>query len=264
MITFADKNLPTRYKDCNRRLQGVFTQNRIIMKEEDKVYINSLTDQEIVKGILDRDTRITRLYLYEKCYPLFKALYTRYYTDCEDCLEFINAIYLYLMIPNEKTGKCYLESFGFGCSFICWLKIVAMNYCHQLYRKRIDVDDSDEEELDDEILAGGDYRQLFRTRVNVISIDGTDQDEENECRVDRLPVDTDTIDTDELDKEDVATVLHLMKNPNYRELIRYRYVKEMTNIETAKILGMTMPNYYNAHKHAKEQCMKVLRKEGLL
>ena len=108
------------------------------MKEEDKAYINSLTDQEVVRGILDRDARITRLYFYEKCYPLFKALYIRYYTDCEDCLEFINAIYLYLMTPNEKTRKCYLESFGFGCSLTWWIKINATNYCRQLYKKRIE------------------------------------------------------------------------------------------------------------------------------
>lgn len=234
------------------------------MNDKERKYVQSLTDQEVVKGILDRDARITRLYFYEKCYPLFKALYTRYYTDCEDCLEFINAIYLYLMVPNERTEKCYLESFGFSCSFTCWLKIVAMNYCHQLFRKRGDVDGSDEEELDQEILAGGDYRQLFHARIDVVSIDGTDQDEENEYKVDRLPLESDTLDTDELDKEDVATVLHLMRNPRYRELIRYRYVEEMSNTETAKILGMTMPNYYNAHKHAKAQYEEVLRKEGLL
>lgn len=234
------------------------------MDDKERKYIQSLTDQVVVRGILDRDARITRLYLYEKCYPLFKALYTRYYTDCEDCLEFINAIYLYLMVPNEGTGKCYLESFGFSCSFTCWLKIVAMNYCHQLFRKRGDVDGSDEEELDQEILAGGDYRQLFNTRIDVVSIDGTDQDEENEYKVDRLPLESDTLDTDELDKEDVAIVLHLMKNSDYRELIRCRYVKEMSNTETAKMLGMTMANYYNAHKRAKAQCKEVLRKEGLL
>ena len=44
-------------------------------------YIESLTDEEIVSAILNRDTRITRLYLYEKCYPLFKACYDKYYTD---------------------------------------------------------------------------------------------------------------------------------------------------------------------------------------
>lgn len=234
------------------------------MNDKERKYVQSLTDQEVVRGILDRDARITRLYFYEKCYPLFKALYTRYYTDCADCLEFINVIYLYLMTPNKETGKCYLESFGFGCSLACWLKIVVMNYCHQLFRKRVIVDRFDDEELDEEILAGVDYRQLFHTRVNVVSIDGTDQDEENEYRVDRLPLESDTLDTDELDKEDVATVLHLMKNSDYRELIRCRYVKEMSNTETAEILGMTMPNYYNAHKRAKEQCMEVLRKEGLL
>lgn len=236
------------------------------MDDKERKYIQSLTDQVVVRGILDRDARITRLYLYEKCYPLFKALYTRYYTDCEDCLEFINAIYLYLMVPNEGTGKCYLEGFGFGCSLTWWIKINATNYCRQLFRKRVDVEENidEEDELDEEILAGGDYRQLFHTRKDVVSLDGTDQDEENEYWADRFLVDTDTINTDELDKEDVATVLHLMESPNYRELIRCKYIKEMSHTETAKMLGMTMANYYNAHKRAKAQCKEVLRKEGLL
>lgn len=43
------------------------------MIKKDFEYIESLSDQEIVEAILNRDTVITRLYLYEKCYPLFKA-----------------------------------------------------------------------------------------------------------------------------------------------------------------------------------------------
>ena len=235
------------------------------MKNKDKIYIESLTDEEIVKGILSRDSRITRLYLYEYCYPLFKVLYTRYETDCESCVEFINDIYLYLMTPTS-AGLCYLERFKFGCRFIWWLKISATNYCRQVYRKKSGGENSEENELDDETLAANDYRQLFSQKVRVISIDdicGND-DEKNIDMMDRLPVDYDTIDEEGINKEDVIAILHLMKNPTYRELIRYRYVKELSNQETAEKLGMIMDNYYNAHKRAKEQCMEVLRKEGLL
>ncbi len=47
------------------------------MKQEDRQYIESLTDREIVDAILQRDTRVTRLYLYEMYYPLFKARYDK-------------------------------------------------------------------------------------------------------------------------------------------------------------------------------------------
>ncbi len=205
------------------------------MTDENRTYIQSLTDQEVVKGILDRDTRITRLYLYMKCYPLFNALYNKYYTDCESCVEFINDVYLYLMTPNESTGRCYLSTFSFGCSLPCWLKIVVANYCHQLFRRKIDV----------------------------VSIDDSEQ-EENGSLADRLPVDSVTMDTDELTKEDAAIVLHLMPNPNYRSLIRYFVVEEKSNEETAALLGITMGNYYNTKRRAIRQCKEVLRKEGLL
>lgn len=45
--------------------------------------LNHYTDQKIVQAILRRDTFITKEYLYRKCYPLFKAVYDKYYTDCE-------------------------------------------------------------------------------------------------------------------------------------------------------------------------------------
>ena len=35
-----------------------------------------------------------------------------------------------------------------------------------------------------------------------------------------------------------------------------------SNEETAEALGMTMDNYYNKHKLAKEQYVRVLRKES--
>jgi len=56
------------------------------------------TDQEIVQAILRRDTFITKDYLYRKCYPLFKAIYDKYYTDCENPIELINEIYVYILI----------------------------------------------------------------------------------------------------------------------------------------------------------------------
>ena len=112
------------------------------MKQEDRLYIESLTDKEIVEAILRRDAKITRLYLYEMYYPLFKARYDKYYTNCETCLEFINEIYVYIMTPGVKSGKCYLASFGYSCRFEHWLKIVVENYCHQLYKKKDELIDN--------------------------------------------------------------------------------------------------------------------------
>ena len=108
------------------------------MNQSHKYYIENMTDREIVNAILDRDTLVTRLFFYEKCYPLFKARFDKYYTDCTSCLEFINDMYCYIMEPGERTGKCYLSTFKFSCTFICWLRIVTENYCRQLFKKKSD------------------------------------------------------------------------------------------------------------------------------
>ena len=63
---------------------------------------------------------------------------------------------------------------------------------------------------------------------------------------------------------DVGILLNLMPNARYRDLIRYRYVEEKSNEETAELLGMSMSNYYNKHKLAKEQFISVLKKEGMI
>lgn len=196
------------------------------MKKDDKIFIDSLSDKEIVELIIERDSTVTRLFLYEKCFPLFKANYDRYYTDCDSCLEFINEIYLYLLTPRDKTGRNPLNSFGFSCSLEYWLKIVVENYCHQLYKKR----------------------KIETEKINY---------------TDRFTDYSVTIDINSINKSDIEKVLNMMANKRYRELIRYRYIEQKTNEETAALLSMNMDNYYNKHKLAKEQFTQVLSKEGL-
>lgn len=192
--------------------------------------IEHYTDQEIVKAILRRDAFITKEYLYMKCYPLFKAIYEKYYTDCDNCLEFINEIYVYIMYPHKETHISKLAGFGFKCTLTMWLKIVSENYCHQIYTRRINTYDSIE----------------------------TDSD--------RKLADDDSLltETKNLDMDDLNKILATMPNERYRKLIKYRYVAEKTNEETALLLSLTIANYYNIHKRAKEQFCNALRKEGLI
>lgn len=200
------------------------------MKLEDRQYIESLTDQDIVDAILRKDTKITRLYFYEKCYPLFKVCYDKYYTDCESCLEFINQIYLLVMTPRKSTDVSPLQAFEFRCSLPMWLKIISENYCKQLFIKKIDISD-----------------------VSIVPSDRFNY-EENSLN----------LDFSSIYASDLKEILNMMPNERYRRLIELRYIKEKTNEETAEILGMTMDNYYNKHKLAKTQFCNILKKEGLL
>ena len=192
--------------------------------------IESLTDKEIVNALLKRDAKITCLFLYEKCYPLFKTCYDKYYTDCETCIEFINQIYLLIMTPRQSTGVSPLQTFGYRCTLTTWLKIISENYCKQLFRTRITTSDSQECSSDRSANVDDSIEMYFRS----------------------------------IYADDVKKVLEMMPNIRYRHLIELRYIEEKTNEETAMALEMTMDNYYNKHKLAKAQFCNILRKEGLI
>ena len=200
------------------------------MSDSEKYNIESMSDRDIVAALIARDRAVTEAFFYRKCYPLFKACFDKYYTDCESCLEFINEIYLYLMLPNPDSQQSYMQRFSFRCSLTNWLKIVAESYCHQLFRKK------------------GEIIQE--------SLDATDRFNEV---ADSLP-----IEHSNFAHEDLQHVLAMMPNVRYRELIRLRYIENLSNEETAEELGMEMDNYYNKHLLAKKQFVTALKKEGLL
>lgn len=192
--------------------------------------IEHYTEKEIVTAILNRDTFVTKEFLYKKCYPLFCAIYNKYYTDCDNPLELINQIYLYILTPNRETGKSKLDGFGYRCTFTMWLKIVTENYCHQLFVRKSNISES-------------------------ISIDS----DRNMWESYSLESDFNT-----LNMEDVKRILFMMPNERYRRLIKYRYLDEKSNEETAVLLSLTMANYYNVHLRAKAQFCTVLKMEGLI
>lgn len=186
-----------------------------------------LNDEEIVRAILRRDSKVTTYFFYGKCYPLFKSIYDSYYTDCEGWRELAIEIYAYIMFPGI-TGICKLAAFQFRCTLTRWLKIVAVNYCHNLYVKKID--------LVGDGLKDGDSLSRIEQSVD--------------------------FDFRNINRTDVMNIIGLMPNQRYRKLIEYRYVQKYSNEETAALLSMSKANYYNKHKLAKAQFVAVLRKEA--
>lgn len=197
-----------------------------------KIY---LEDLQIANSIIGRDGLVTRQYLYQQCYPLFKSIYDSYYTDCMSCREFIDEIYLVILTPNKTTGKCQLENFRGESTLTSWLKSVCLFYCYDRFEKK----------------------ERMPKYEPLQNMNGEDD------KSDRLEAIYGTIEIDitSLNREDVLIVLGQMPNERYRELIRLRYLEQKTNEETAAELGMTMDNYYNKHKLAKEQYERIARKE---
>lgn len=195
-------------------------------------------DLQIAKSLIERDEMVTRHYYYEQCYPLFKSVYDNYYTDCKCCKEFMDEIYIIVIAPS-KTGKCQMENYRGESTLTSWLKAVCLTYCYKKYKlkKRI---------------------PLFDPLP-----DSTENDEEIDGGIDRLGGKDVSIGLDfgRMNRADVEVLLGMMHNARYRKLIRLRYLEQLTNEETAKALGLTMANYYNMHKRAKEQYEEVRRKE---
>lgn len=188
-------------------------------------------DHKIVAALLRHDSDVTREFFYKKCYPLFKSVYDNYHTDCTSCVEFINEIYIHIMTPDKDTGHCKLQNFEFRSTLFTWLKTVCVFYCYKKYEKNSKMQTTAiAENFDD---------------------DGV-----------RLPIESESIlIEDSLSNRDVETILRLMPNKRYATIIRLRYLEELTNEETAHMMGMNMNTFYNKHNLAKAQFVKILRNE---
>lgn len=196
----------------------------------------NFTDREIAQAIIDRDSFVTKEFLYKKCYPLFKSIYDNYYTDCNGCKEFIDEIYLLIISPSKKTGKCQIEQFRGDSTLTNWVKSVCLFYCYNKFnlKQRMPV-----------------YEQFPKS---------TDAMKSTTDRFETLAGSVD-IDLSNLNKDDALRIIEQMPNKRYQKLITLRYLEQRTNEETAESLGMYMDNYYNKHKLAKAQYLRILRKE---
>lgn len=199
--------------------------------EVKKIYYEDL---QIAKALIQRDDLITRKYFYQHCYPLFKSIYDNYYTDSVDCKEFIDEIYILVLAPSKITGKCQMENFRGESTLASWIKTASLYYCYKQFEAK--------------------KKMPKYERLPYNNIKDNDSDDAIYGSLE--------IDFTNLNHQDALIILKQMPNKRYSELIRLRYLELKTNEETANALGMTMDNYYNKHKLAKEQYEQIFRKEA--
>ena len=167
---------------------------------------------------------------------MFKSIYNNYFTDNSDVYEFINEIYILILTPNKETGRCQLDNFRGESTLATWLKTACLFYCYHRYERK--------------------------NRIPIVEIPNNN-DDDNDDYADRLLDNSysTTMDMSSIDRSDLEVVISTMTNERYRNIIRLRYIERRSNEETAEALGMSMANYYNKHKLAKEQFVIALRKE---
>lgn len=194
-------------------------------------------DLQIAKSLIVRDEMVTRKYFYQQCYPLFKSIFDNYYTDCANVKEFIDEMYIIVLAPSKLTGKCQMENFRGESTLTSWLKTACLFYCYKQFEIKGKM-----------------------PRKERLLLSNTDDDDDTGDRSDSIYGSLE-IDFSNINRQDAQVIIKQMPNKRYGELIRLRYLELKTNEETAKELGMSMENYYNKHKLAKEQYERIFRKE---
>lgn len=205
--------------------------------EVKKIYTEDL---QIAKALIQRDNVVTHKYFYQHCFPLFKPIYDNYYTDCVDYKEFIDEIYIVVLTPSKATGRCQMENYRGESSLACWIKTACLFYC---YKK---------------------YEQKQRMPICEPLPHTTEKDDCEDTISDRKGDESlsNSIDLSSMNRADVETLLGLMSNVRYRNIIRLLYLEQKSHKETAEALGMSMDNYYNKRILAEKQFKQVCRKEA--
>ena len=83
-----------------------------------------MTDQEIIKGLIERDEHVTKDFFFDKCKPLFYSIMSIVFDYEVEYDEMVNELYIYLM--DEDAIK--LRNFEYRSSVYQWLKILATRF----------------------------------------------------------------------------------------------------------------------------------------
>ena len=93
-----------------------------------------MTDQEIVKGLIERDGCVTKDFFFVKCKPLFCSIMNIVFDYEVEYDELVNELYLYLM--EDDAFK--LRNFEYRSSVYQWLKILATRFFIKKRSRMID------------------------------------------------------------------------------------------------------------------------------
>lgn len=97
-------------------------------------FIGFMSDQEIVKGLIERDGHLTKDFFFVKCKPLFCSIMNIVFDYNVEYDELVNELYLYLM----EDDAIKLRNFEYRSSVHQWLKILATRFFIKKRTRMID------------------------------------------------------------------------------------------------------------------------------
>lgn len=102
-----------------------------------------MTDQEIIKGLIARDNKLTKTFFFVNCRPLFGKIISLVFDYEVDYDELVNELYIYLMENDAQK----LRNFEYRSSVYQWIKVLAIRFFIKKRHKMIE--DSSHETLYD-------------------------------------------------------------------------------------------------------------------
>lgn len=84
----------------------------------------SMTEQEIIQGLIARDNHITEEFFFVRCRPLFYSVMRSVFDYEVNYDEMVNELYVYLM--EDDASK--LRHFEYRSSIYIWLKVLAIRF----------------------------------------------------------------------------------------------------------------------------------------
>lgn len=129
-----------------------------------------MTDQEIIKGLIERDNRVTEEFFFRKCRPLFCSIIQKVFEYKVDYDEFVNELYVYLM----KNDAAKLRKFEYRSTVYQWLKVLAIRFFIKKRDELIENGSQDSPyegkvhvvEIKEDVTAKGDMQRLFALMPN--------------------------------------------------------------------------------------------------
>ncbi len=100
-----------------------------------------MTDHEIIKCLIARDSRVTEDFFFTQCRPLFCSIIGLVFSYDVDYDEFVNELYVYLMENDAQK----LRDFEYRSSVYTWLKVLAIRYF--IKKRDVMIDDNPERPL---------------------------------------------------------------------------------------------------------------------
>lgn len=100
-------------------------------------------DQQIIESLINRDEKVTKLFFFKSCRPLFISVIKNVFDYEVDYDEFVNELYIHIMEDDARR----LRQFQGRSSLYQWLKVVAIRYF--MAKRNIMIENSSNDHLID-------------------------------------------------------------------------------------------------------------------